>query len=223
MLKTKINVDINSFPKKIHQFLENAEIYDSSSNPSITVLYSDLGYYVKIAEKGSLSRESDMNKLLYHNKIGVELISYVSEDKDYMVTCAAKGQDATHYLADPERLCEALAKAMRFLHTRPIDDIPVSSYMENINNDLKHNVIKQDTFIHGDFCLPNIIFDNWQFSSFIDVGMAGIGDRHIDIYWALWSLNFNLKTNKYSEYFLNLYGKENYDRRALRIIAEIES
>ena len=77
--------------------------------------------------------------------------------------------------------------------------------------------------LYGDFCLPNIILNDWKFSSIIDVGLAGVGDRHIDIYWALWSLNFNLKTDKYTDYFLSLYGSENYDKSILKIVSEVES
>ena len=105
-------------------------------------------------------------------------------------------------------------------------------YVEDIENIINYDVtigvadlnfIKQDTFIHGDFCLPNIILDNWKFSTFIDLGFAGVGDRHLDIYWVLWSLNHNLKTDRYTDYFLDLYGKEKYDKDVLKKVAEIES
>ncbi len=83
--------------------------------------------------------------------------------------------------------------------------------------------IKHDTFIHGDFCLPDIILDDWKFSAFINVGLAGICDRHIDIYRALWPLDHNLKTDKYTDYFLSLYGEENYDKDILKIAAKVEA
>ncbi len=44
----------------------------------------------------------------------------------------------------------------------------------------------RDALIHGDYCLPNIILDNWKLSGFIDLGNGGIGDRHIDILWGIW-------------------------------------
>ena len=56
----------------------------------------------------------------------------------------------------------------------------------------------------------------------IDLGNAGIGDHHIDIYWLLWSLEYNIKTDKYNEYFLELYGKENVDEEILELIAALE-
>ena len=84
-------------------------------------------------------------------------------------------------------------------------------------------LLKQDTLIHGDFCLPNIILDHWKFSSFIDVGLAGVGDKHIDFYWVLWSMWYNLKTDKYTDYFFDLYGSENFDNDILKIVAEVEA
>lgn len=220
MQKKEIKVNMDDFPSKLHYIFENTSVYDSSSHPSMTVLYSDNGYYVKIAEKGSLAREAEMAKLFARNGMGVDVVSVISDTKDYMVTRPAKGEDCTHYLYNPEKLCEVLAEAMKFLHGRPIKNAPVSSCMETYT-DL--NFIKQDTLIHGDFCLPNIILDNWKFSTFIDLGLAGAGDRHIDIYWVLWSLNHNLKTDRYTDYFLSLYGKENYDKDVLKKVAEIES
>lgn len=223
MQKKEIEINIENFPKELHYILKDTKVYDSSSHPTMTVLYSDKGYYVKIAEKGSLLKEAEMAKLFQQNNMGVDVVSYISDNKDYMVTKPAKGEDATHYLDNPERLCEVYAEAMKFLHSRPIAGVPVSPCMETYANAQKISFLKQDTFIHGDFCLPNVILNDWKFSTFIDVGLAGIGDRHIDIYWALWSLNFNLKTDKYTDYFLNLYGRENYDKDILKIVAEIEA
>ena len=82
--------------------------------------------------------------------------------------------------------------------------------------------LKTDTLLHGDYCLPNILLDNWEFSGFIDVGGGGVGDRHFDLFWGIWSLFFNLKTNDYCDRFLNVYGRDLVDQDALRTIAAIE-
>lgn len=85
----------------------------------------------------------------------------------------------------------------------------------------KHR-LRDDTCIHGDFCLPNIILDRGRFRSFIDFPMAGAGDRHIDLYWAVWSLRYNLKTGRYTDRFLDLYGRDGFDYDMLRVIAAFE-
>jgi kanamycin kinase len=85
----------------------------------------------------------------------------------------------------------------------------------------KH-LLKNEVLIHGDYCLPNIMLDNWDFSGFIDVGNGGIGDRHIDLFWGVWTLWFNLKTNEYTDRFLDAYGRDKIDMDKLKIVAAAE-
>ncbi len=223
MQKKEIRINIEEFPEELRYMFKDMKVYDSSSHPTMTVLYSELGYYVKIAEKDMLRKDAEMAEMFDRYGLGVKVVHYISADKDYMVTLPAKGEDTLHYLHDPERLCRVLAETMKFLHSRPTADVPVSPCMETYARLGKDKLLKQDTFIHGDFCLPNIILDDWRFTSFIDVGLAGIGDKHIDIYWALWSLNHNLKTDEYTELFLDLYGRDEIDNDILKLVAEVEA
>lgn len=82
--------------------------------------------------------------------------------------------------------------------------------------------LKTDTLLHGDYCLPNIMLDNWKPGGFIDVGRGGVGDRHVDLFWGAWTLNFNLKTDQYCTRFLDAYGRANFQPEMLRVIAAIE-
>ena len=84
------------------------------------------------------------------------------------------------------------------------------------------SLLKADTLLHGDYCLPNIMLDNWRFSGFIDLDNAGVGDRHVDLFWAIWSLQFNLKTDRYRSRFLDAYGRDRVCEELLRTIAAIE-
>ncbi|GHU44871.1 aminoglycoside phosphotransferase APH(3') [Clostridia bacterium] len=81
------------------------------------------------------------------------------------------------------------------------------------------HLLKSDTLLHGDYCLPNIILDNWKFRGFIDLDSGGIGDRHVDIFWGAWTLFFNLKTDKYRNRFFDAYGRSKIDEERLRIVA----
>jgi len=83
-------------------------------------------------------------------------------------------------------------------------------------------LLQRNTLLHGDYCLPNIILNNWNFSGFIDLGNGGVGDRHVDIFWAIWSLNHNLKTHAYRQRFIDAYGRDKVDEDILRIVAAIE-
>lgn len=82
--------------------------------------------------------------------------------------------------------------------------------------------LKSDTLLHGDYCLPNVMLDNWRFSAFIDVDGGGVGERHIDLFWGLWSLRYNLKTKAYGNRFLDAYGRDKVNEDVLRIISAIE-
>lgn len=222
MEKKRIQIKTEDFPEELLYLFKNSNVYDTSSNPTARVLYSDMGCYIKIAERGMLQRESTLAGIFERKGIGARVITYISGDKDYLVTEGVKGEDAPHYLEDPERLCGVFAEAMKYLHSLPVMDIPVSPCMEQYALLKEGKKLEKDTLIHGDFCFPNIMMDHWKFSKFIDVGLAGVGDRHIDIYWLLWSLQYNLKTDQYADYFLDLYGREDVDEEILQIVTEVE-
>lgn len=86
------------------------------------------------------------------------------------------------------------------------------------------HLLEINAFIHGDACLPNFILkDASHFSCFIDLGLADFSDRHIDLFWAVWSLNYNLHDPKYAELFLDYYGREQVDINKLRLVAAFEA
>ena len=76
--------------------------------------------------------------------------------------------------------------------------------------------------LHGDYCLPNVMLDRWEFSGFIDLGGGGVGDRHIDLFWGVWTLEFNLHTDKYASRFLDAYGRDVIDTDLLRVVGACE-
>ena len=86
----------------------------------------------------------------------------------------------------------------------------------------QEHLLQTDTLLHGDYCLPNIMLDNWRFSAFIDLGNGGVGDRHIDVFWGIWTLLFNLKTDAYCSRFLDAYGRDRIELEKLRLIAACE-
>ena len=108
------------------------------------------------------------------------------------------------FLNNPEFLVELLVNAINTLHNAEISE--------------KRYVLDEgyDTLIHGDFCLPNILVKDGKVSGFIDLGDAGIGDPWRDYAWCIWSLEYNLKTDAYTELLLEKIGiefdKERFDR-----------
>lgn len=82
--------------------------------------------------------------------------------------------------------------------------------------------LRPDALLHGDYCLPNIMLEDWRFTGFLDLGGAGAGDRHIDIFWGAWTLFFNLKTDAYFDRFLDAYGRDSIQPELLRTVAALE-
>lgn len=255
MIKRKIDVNILEYPAELHSLLQSGEVYDSSSGPDARTLYISSGFYLKISAPGALASEAALCRRFHGMGLGVEVMNYISADRDYFVTRSAPGEDLTHLVNEPEKLCQILAIALRTLHSQPIEDLSVSplfqGYLKTANSPFtdrsmvdfvqmdrfpiaskqqawtimqegKHK-LKADTLIHGDACLPNVICHEETFRTFIDLGAAGVGDRHIDLFWAIWSLEYNLKTDQYTDYFLDQYGREHMDFDVLKVVAAFES
>ena len=129
----------------------------------------------------------------------------------------------------PDRVRDYLATAERNYSAGKYDGSLFSdgqgfSSAEDAWKEIRENgrFLKNDVLLHGDYCLPNVILDNWRFSGFIDLGNGGVGDRHIDLFWGAWTLNFNLKTDKYRERFFDAYGRDKVDKDLLRTVAAAE-
>ena len=82
--------------------------------------------------------------------------------------------------------------------------------------------LESNILMHGDYCLPNIILNNWKLSGFIDLGRGGVGDRNIDVLWVIWTLKYNLGTAQFSDRFIDAYGRDMVDKDKLRCIAAME-
>ncbi|MGL5346537.1 MAG: phosphotransferase [Peptostreptococcaceae bacterium] len=83
-----------------------------------------------------------------------------------------------------------------------------------ILEDLK-SCYANDAFLHGDYCLPNIIMDDYKLKGIVDLDSCGVGDRHYDICSGLRSLRYNLQTSEYDEIFLESYGYDEIDKDRL--------
>lgn len=82
--------------------------------------------------------------------------------------------------------------------------------------------LQHDALLHGDYCLPNIILKDGKLSGFIDLGNGGLGDRHIDLHWGIWSLQYNLKTDQWTDRFLDAYGRDKLNPQLLDSIRAFE-
>lgn len=156
------------------------------------------------------------------------------------------------YLAEPRRLAEWLGTTLRALHSLEAADCPVpdrtATYLDTVYEGYRIGrfdasfspvagitpeaalaevraaapALTSRVLLHGDYCLPNLMLDGWRLSALIDLGAAGIGDRHIDLFWGAWTLCFNLGTDDYRNRFFDAYGREEVDPCLIRAIGFAE-
>ncbi len=251
-------IDQEKYPADFRPLLSGAKVYDSSCSPEARVLFIDKeeGYFLKSAAPNTLQREAAMTKYFHSKGLSAEVIKYISQEQDWLLTAKIPGSDCTSekYLSQPEKLCDLLAQRLRLLHSLDFTGCPVPNHTEIYLNRAVQNYhkgkydqdlfpdnwgyksaeeawnqlekygseLETNTLLHGDYCLPNIIINNWTFSGFIDLDCSGIGDPHVDIFWGAWTLFFNLKTDKYRERFFDAYGRDKIDKDRLRVIAAAE-
>ena len=157
------------------------------------------------------------------------------------------------YLEDPKRLSALLGERLRQLHEVSTAGCPVTdhtaAYLAAVTEgqalgrfdgsyfcgqDLTPTrakelvrefspLLRNEVLLHGDYCLPNVMLEDWKFSGFIDLDHGGIGDRHIDLFWGAWSLGFNLGTDKWRDRFLDAYGRDMLNEELLRAIGAFEA
>lgn len=256
MKKTLITPDLSEFPSGFHSLLKE-KVFDSSCSNEARVYYiADKHLFLKRAPLGTLKTEAEMTRYFGSIGLGAEVLSYTSDEYDWLLTREVKGEDLTHeiYLSRPEFIAEKIGQTLRMLHSRNAVGCPIQNRIEAYLNNAEYgymnhryddtlfpdnwgyaspeeawNVIEKrgcelecNTLLHGDYCLPNIMFDGDCFSGFIDVGNGGIGDRHIDLFWGAWTLQFNLKTDKYNDIFFDAYGRSDIDFDRFSLIAACE-
>lgn len=83
-------------------------------------------------------------------------------------------------------------------------------------------LLRADALLHGDYCLPNILLRDWKLAGYIDLGSGGLGDRHIDLLWGIWTLRYNLHTACLTDRFLDAYGRDRAEPDKLRLLAAME-
>ena len=258
MIRTRIDKTPKNVPYEIERLISGAEIYDSSCSPEARVYFIDKhdGYYLKCASVGTLGREAEMTSYFHRKGLAAEVVAYVNDEYDWMLTRRVIGEDATHmdYIANPKRLAEFMGEELRRLQEIDYTGCPVMNKTAEYlalaeanyrtgNYDMSYfpdsfgyksaeeaykylasrkHELECNTLVHGDYCLPNVMLNGWQLSAFIDLGNAGVSDRHIDLFWGAWTLEFNLKTDEYRDRFFDAYGRDRIDLSRLSIVAAAE-
>jgi aminoglycoside phosphotransferase len=112
-----------------------------------------------------------------------------------LVLTALPGEDLAEgaKTEPPERIAELLAVALAHFHATATAGCPF------------FNSWAGTSLVHGDACLPNVLYSGDSITGFIDVGDSGLGDVETDLAAAVWSLQYNLGPG-YGPRFLRAYG-----------------
>ncbi len=188
--------------------------------------------FLKIAPRGKLERAAALQKYFHAKGLAARLAAFDQDEaRDYLLVEAVNGKSGIELLDKPEWLVQKLGEAVRALHELDAADCPVNDVNQQAialyERETGHafdgdaSLLKADALLHGDCCLPNVFFSEDGFSGFIDLGEGGLGDRHFDLYWAIWSLEYNLKTDAYSGRFLDAYGRDWVDEARLDVCSRL--
>lgn len=190
-----------SLPPAVMERLAGKEMVEITENHRSGDLVYRVGeeYILKVSDNiERLQRERAVNDFLT-GKVGVSKTVWLMEEEEqafYLKTrLEGEALTAEEYLSNPRELVRLLARAMRMIHSIDISGCPIKSPDS-----------EGDCFIHGDFCLPNILAKDGEVSGFIDLEAGGIGDPWMDYAWCIWSLEYNLGTNRYTGLLLDALG-----------------
>lgn len=192
-----------NMPLKIRERLAGKEVVEITQNHRSGDAVYQVGdeYILKVSDNiERLQRERAVNDFLT-GKIAVsETVLFVVEgERAFYLKTMLKGETLVEekYLSEPQKLVQLLAQAMHRIHSVDIKDCPIKSPDSEGN-----------CFIHGDFCLPNILARDGEISGFIDVEAGGVGDPWMDYAWCIWSMEYNLGTDQYTGLLLEALGIE---------------
>lgn len=208
-------------PGSIRRLTGDLPLIENTVGRSDTQVFSVGGMHLKIGPADTLKRAARMQEYFHKKGLSSALYEYIQEDgRDYLLMESVAGVPAydESLRGDMPRLARRLGEILRMLHETDASACPYEDgnlrQIEAYEKETGHafsgdlSILKKDVLLHGDACLPNIFMEGERFSGFVDLGDAGLGDRHFDLYWTLWSMNYNFETTEYHEAFLDAYGRD---------------
>ena len=120
------------------------------------------------------------------------------DDKDILLLSAIEGKNLAALSKEwpAEKVVDKLVKALHQFHAVDAKNCPFGSFEAG------------KVLVHGDACLPNFIFQDDNFSGYIDLGDLMVASSEVDFSAAIWSLQYNLGL-EYGRMFLEKYGVKN--------------
>lgn len=219
-------------PEGVRNAIKGVQFERQSIGRSSAYVFDCGEMFLKIDADGRLARAAAMQEYFAKKGLGAPVLAYERCDgQDFLLMKRTPGEYACgKMLSEPETLAEKLGEAVRALHETPAADCPLGDVNERmlLAYEKEHGgplsgvqPLKKDALVHGDCCLPNIFFEGGRFTGFIDLGDAGLGDRHLDLASVIWSLEYNTGTAQWRDAFLDAYGREKIDTGRLETCARI--
>ena len=224
----------DEYPSTIRKYLQGMMPHPESIGRSGAQVLRFGNVFLKIDAKGTLARAAKLQEYFHAKRLSAPLTAYEQEGgMDYLLVQAVQGACAcsAQMLEKPRELADVLGETLRMLHKTDAADCPFCDVNERMlaMHRQEHGsayagkveLLQKDVLLHGDCCLPNVFFSQNKFSGLIDLGDAGVGDRHFDLWSAIWSLEYNLETDVWRDRFLDAYGRDCVDGERLAICTEI--
>lgn len=152
--------------------------------------------YVKRA--AALSAERDRLAWLSGRLPVPELVGfYQAEGDEWLLTREVPGVPLYHSSIgwEPARIATRFGEILREIHSVDAATCPFGEKAAG------------RVFIHGDYCLPNVLVVDGRLTGLVDVGRSGLGDPNDDLAAGLWTLHYNFG-HGYGGHFLESYGAE---------------
>lgn len=221
-------------PERIRRLTGDLPLNENTVGRSDSQVFQVGGMHLKTGPLGTLHRSAQAQDYFHRKGLSSALMEYVQEDgRDWLLIETVKGVPAydRSLRDDLPRLARRLGEILRMLHETDASDCPFDDAnereLEVYEKECGHafeggtGLLKKDVLIHGDACLPNIFMDGSRFYGFIDLGDAGRGDRHFDLYLTTWSMGYNFKTDEYNRIFLDAYGRDAFGAEQFELCARI--
>lgn len=182
---------------EIGESVREAEVVYTLADRRTTrlVVQSGRTYFLKVAP-GLLPERERLGWL--RGRLPVPEVRAFGQGKpvDRLLTVGLPGEDLTteRHRADPERLVELLAAALRRIHALDPLECPFRAGDED-----------GGVVVHGDACLPNFLVHEGRLSGYVDLGSCRIAPPAVDLEAAVWSLRHNLGDG-WGEVLLERYG-----------------
>lgn len=203
-------------PEDIYKMVQNLNFKKDCIGCSQDEVYVfEDKYVLKISSsKDCLLKEKEKTDWLENKIPGSKSILFKEyNSKYYYLRTCVSGDSliSKRFIDQPLLLIQTLKKVVEILRSLDAYDCPFQS-SESTGN----------SFVHGDLCLPNIyVNENNEFEGFIDLNNAGLGDVWEDYAWLIWSFEYNLKTNQYTEALLKELGLEMNEKKYKQYVGNL--